>query len=201
MIGGSRAHTILADPTGGMSVAGSGGSGGASAGAGGQSGGAGGSVAAGGGGAGGSGGAPACPPAGSPPTEGDNCTQVTPDSCFYPGLSCSCLPDGASAASRKWSCYGARHMCPDAAPVDNTSCKTFEGTPCPYAAHDYCVCPPGNPGGNGGPEPKWNCTTDPNPICPPTRPDMGAACLGVLRECVYGEGRECFCDGMTWTCE
>jgi hypothetical protein len=169
------------------------GSGGASSGAGGMSGGGTGGASAGAGGTGGAG----CSE--QPPQDGVVCTVQTPDNCFYAGEACSCLPDGVSVNGRKWSCYGTPDKCPPAAPDDATTCRTFGGGLCPYSAQDFCVCMAGIQGGGGPADPKWDCNTNPNPVCPAAKPDKNALCTDV-KECAYLD-RECFCDGTTWTCE
>jgi hypothetical protein len=169
------------------------GSGGASSGAGGMSNGGSGGASAGAGGSGGAG----CPE--MPPQDGVVCTVQTPDNCFYAGEACSCVSDGVSINGRKWGCYGTPDKCPPAAPDDATSCHNFGGGLCAYSAQDFCVCMPAVQGGGGPGDPKWDCNTNPNPLCPLTKPDKNALCTDV-KECAYLD-RECFCDGTSWTCE
>ncbi|HEY2735788.1 MAG TPA: hypothetical protein VGI70_17440 [Polyangiales bacterium] len=152
-------------------------------------------------GSGGSGGLVDPCPEGPAPQDGSLCLTPTPDSCFYPGTACSCLTQ-ANTVGRRFGCYGSGDKCPagteqDPVPTDGASCKGFGGSTCPYSAQDFCVCV--TPASSGGAEPHWQCTTDPNPVCPPMRPDKGAFCQDV-KECAYADV-ECFCNGASWTCE
>ncbi len=126
------------------------------------------------------------------------CAVLTPDNCFYAGEACGCVSDGVAIDGRKWSCFGTPDKCPPDLPTDGTSCKDFGGGLCAYSPEDFCVCMPG-PGRRRPAEPKWACSMNPNPVCPPTRPDKNAVCTDV-KECAYLD-RECFCDGAAWTCE
>ncbi len=174
----------------GGAVAGMAGTGGAGAGAGASAGGA----AAGSGGMGGMstggiGGGTGCPAAA--PTPGNACGVSTPDSCFYLGLACSCLPVGTASFPRRWGCYGTPEKCPTAVPP-TLSCKANYGAECPYPGANFCACQ------GFGNEAKWSCQP-PAPVCPANKPNDGAACMAV-RACNYSDVA-CFCNGSNWGCE
>ena len=189
-------------PAAGASAAGSdstgAGSGGASAGSGGSIGGTAG-VSAGGNGGASAGTGGAGPNAGCPtsavPKDGAVCTTTTPDSCFYSGVACSCLPTngggGPGSLTKKWACYGTPNSCPDTKPVAATSCKFNLGAECPYPGGDFCACV----GFNN--EAKWACQPD-VPVCS-GKPVENAPCA-TARTCSYSDVA-CFCNGANWSCE
>ncbi len=124
------------------------------------------------------------------------CTVSTPDSCFYAGEACSCLPGGNSgggAQFKHWGCYGTPDLCPDAKPSAGLSCKQSIGAECPYSASEYCVCM-----GNNN-DPHWVCQA-PGAFCSAQKPQSGDNCGGTLRTCTYADVA-CFCNGTKWSCE
>ena len=194
-------------PSGGMSAggapaAGSGGaaagSAGAGAGAGGATGGAAGTAGTGGlstgggmGGSAGGGDVPVCPTAAPVPQA--LCDVITPDSCFYAGSACSCLPVSPGSKTRRWACYGTPDICPDTKPSTGTSCKMNLGAECPYPGADFCACL------GGGNEAHWSCQLG-QPLCAQAKPNDGASCYPTVKTCSYGADA-CFCNGYKWGCE
>jgi len=172
------------------------GSGGALAGAGGMGGTAAGSGGVAGDNAGGSGGSAGAVGTGCPvlaPTPTGVCQTMTPNSCFYPGLACTCLPIAANEFTRRWACYGTPDKCPDNEPAPGSGpCKN--GAQCPYPGGDFCACDSNNFGSN-----RFACQPD-APVCPVFKPGKGMPCSLPVRTCAYADN-QCFCDGSNWDCE
>ena len=182
--GGSAGGMSSTD--GGAPAAGSGtdlgGAGGASAGSGGSAGSAGSTAGVG------------CPASVPKPTAA--CNVTTPNSCFYPGIACSCLPTGnggpgPGSGNKAWGCHGTTDKCPESKPTAGLTCKANLGASCPYPGSDYCACV-----GTGN-EAKWMCQP-PNPTCN-GKPAANATCQ-TARTCSYGEVA-CFCNASNWACE
>lgn len=192
-----------AEPEGGSTSGGAGGEamggssgepmGGAAGSMGGASGGAAGANAGSGGASAGSGGGgpgPVCPPAA--PQDGGTCTVSTPNSCFYPGQACSCLPTGGGPnAPRKWACFGDGPKCPEVKPSAGLACKQYADAECPYPNNEYCAC-------IGNNDPRWTCSS--TPTCSASKPPA-TYCGQSVKVCGYAEGVECFCSGgSAWQC-
>jgi hypothetical protein len=144
-----------------------------------------------GGASGGSAGA-SCPL--SAPPNSAACMVSTPDSCFYSGVACSCLPaNGGNLNFRRWSCYGTPNKCPDQKPGVGLSCKQNLDAECPYPDADFCACV-----SRGNNEPTWQCQPA-QPMCSFGRPNVGAPCA-LVKSCSYGADA-CFCNGNNWGCE
>ena len=131
----------------------------------------------------------------SPPPKNELCDVTTPNSCFYAGQACSCLPgSGGPNANKKWACYGDGAACPASKPTAGASCKPNDGIECPYPGNDFCACV-----GNSF-EAKWVCQANP-PTCAAMKP-MEQLC-NTVRTCSWGANKEqaCFCNGTRWGCQ
>jgi hypothetical protein len=144
----------------------------------------------------GAGGASVCPA--SPPQKSEICDVSTPNSCFYAGQACSCLPtsSGGINPSKRWACYGDGAACPDTKPVAGASCKASLDAECPYPGNDFCVC--ASQGNNL--DAHWVCQAG-APMCAPNKPPDDNC--SAVKTCSWGTNKDvaCFCNGTRWGCE